>query len=86
MLERSIVLLLPYVHIVLFHWLFRTFEWLDDKKGSKKLSKIPAKQFIDVSLTQIQKQLEDEAIFPTKFGELILLPLCVLYLVAQLYH
>lgn len=52
----------------------RTFEWLDDKKGSsKKLSKTPAKQFIDTSLTQIQKQLEDETIFPTKFGMFLLL-------------
>ncbi len=30
---------------------------------------MPAKQFIDSSLTQIHKQLEDESIFPTKFGE-----------------
>ena len=48
----------------------RAFEWLDDKKGSsKKLSKTPAKLFIDTSLTQIQKQLEDETVFPTKFGQ-----------------
>ena len=48
----------------------RSFEWLDDKKGSsKKLSKTPAKLFIDTSLTQIQKQLEDETVFPTKFGQ-----------------
>ncbi len=52
----------------------RTFEWLDDKKGSsKKLGKTPAKQFIDTSLSQIHKQLEDETIFPTKFGKWIAL-------------
>ena len=48
--------------------LCRTFEWLDDKKGGKKSTRVPAKQFIDSSLTQIQKQLQDERIFPTKFG------------------
>ncbi len=46
----------------------RTFEWLDDKKGNKKSTRVPAKQFIDSSLTQIHKQLQDERIFPTKFG------------------
>lgn len=46
----------------------RTFEWLDEKKGSRKLTKVPAMQFIDASLTQIQKQLRDERVFPTKFG------------------
>ena len=46
----------------------RTFEWLDDRKVSKKLTKVPAKQFIDTALSHIQKQLRDETIFPTKFG------------------
>ena len=46
----------------------RTFEWLDDRKVSKKMTKVPAKQFIDTALSQIQKQLRDESIFPTKFG------------------
>ncbi len=61
------MLAVKHAHILL---ICRTFEWLDERKGSsKKLSKTPAKQFIDSSLTQIQKQLEDESIFPTKFGE-----------------
>jgi len=47
---------------------YRTFEWLDEKKG-KKMAKVPAQKFMDSSLTQIQKQLEDERIFPTKFGK-----------------
>ena len=47
----------------------RTFEWLDDRKVSKKMTKVPAKQFIDTALSQIQKQLRDETIFPTKFGQ-----------------
>ena len=50
------------------HTHVRTFEWLDDRKVSKKLTKVPAKQFIDTALSQIQKQLRDESIFPTKFG------------------
>lgn len=45
-----------------------TFEWLDDRKVSKKMTRVPAKQFIDTALSQIQKQLRDESIFPTKFG------------------
>lgn len=44
-----------------------TFEWLEDKKSSKK-TKLPAKQYMDSALSQIQKQLQNEEIFPTKFG------------------
>lgn len=43
-----------------------TFEWLEDRKSRK--TKLPAKQFIDASLSHIQKLLQDEKIFPTKFG------------------
>lgn len=46
----------------------RSFDWLEDRKGSKK-TRLPAKQFIDTSLAQIQRQLRDEQIFPTKFGK-----------------
>ena len=45
----------------------RSFDWLEDKKGSKK-TRLPAKQFIDTSLAQIQRQIRDERTFPTKFG------------------
>ena len=45
----------------------RSFDWLEDKKGSKK-TRLPAKQFIDTSLAQIQRQIRDEQTFPTKFG------------------
>ena len=48
----------------------RSFDWLEDKKGSKK-TRLPAKQFIDTSLAQIQRQIRDEQTFPTKFGRCI---------------
>ena len=48
----------------------RTFDWLDDRRGGKRLTKLPARQFIDTALTYIQKQLQDESLFPTKFGKL----------------
>jgi MOB kinase activator 1 len=44
------------------------FEWLDERRGGKRLTKLPARQFIDTALTYIQKQLQDESLFPTKFG------------------
>ena len=44
----------------------RTFEIESDKK---KKAKMHAKQYIDTVMTNIQKQLENEHIFPTKFGE-----------------
>lgn len=40
---------------------------MDTEKRTKK-SKMHAKQFIDTVMTNIQKQLRDERIFPTKFG------------------
>ena len=43
-----------------------TYEWQDSK--NKKHVKLPAKQYIDSALSNIQKQLCEEAIFPTKFG------------------
>ena len=50
--------------------LIRAFDWLDDRRGGKRLTKLPARQFIDTALTYIQKQLQDESLFPTKFGRL----------------
>jgi MOB kinase activator 1 len=44
------------------------FDWLDERRGGKRLTKLPARQFIDTALTYIQKQLQDESLFPTKFG------------------
>lgn len=52
----------------------RSFDWLEDKKGSKK-TRLPAKQFIDTSLAQIQRQIRDEQTFPTKFGRCIVISL-----------
>ena len=46
----------------------RAFDWLDERRGGKRLTKLPARQFIDTALTYIQKQLQDESLFPTKFG------------------
>ena len=52
-----------------------TYEWQDSK--NKKHVKLPAKQYIDSVLSNIQKQLCEESIFPTKFGK-NLLSQCVL--------
>jgi len=46
---------------------YSTYEWQDSK--NKKHVKLPAKQYIDSALSNIQKQLCEEAIFPTKFGK-----------------
>jgi hypothetical protein len=43
----------------------RVFE-LDPEK--KKKTKMHAKQYIDTVMLNIQKQLGDEKLFPTKFG------------------
>ena len=51
----------------------RAFDWLDDRRGGKRLTKLPARQFIDTALTYIQEQLQDESLFPTKFGRLVLI-------------
>jgi hypothetical protein len=43
----------------------RQFQWVDDKG---KRSKFPAPQYIDFALTYIQRTVNDESLFPTKFG------------------
>ena len=50
---------------------YSTYEWQDGK--NKRHTKLPAKEYIDSALTMIQKQLQDETIFPTKFGECVYL-------------
>ena len=51
----------------MFFLLFRVYEIDLDKK--KKQAKMHAKQYIDTVMMNIQKQLSDEQIFPTKFGQ-----------------
>lgn len=43
----------------------RQFQWVDDKG---KRNKLPAPQYIDFALTYIQRTVNDESVFPTKFG------------------
>ena len=43
-----------------------TFDFESDKK---KKVKMHAKQYIDTVMSNIQKQIQDEQIFPTKFGK-----------------
>ena len=52
---------------LVFLLLFRVYELDLDKK--KKQAKMHAKQYIDTVMMNIQKQLGDEQIFPTKFGQ-----------------
>ena len=56
---------------IVFVVTIRAFDWLDERRGGKRLTKLPARQFIDTALTYIQKQLQDESLFPTKFGMFI---------------
>ena len=48
--------------------LLRTFDWLEERRSGRR-TKLPAKQFIDTALSQIQKHFQNEDIFPTKFGK-----------------
>jgi len=41
--------------------------WYDDK-GKK--TKLPAPQYIDMVMTMVQKQVFDESVFPTKYGQI----------------
>ncbi len=40
----------------------------DLESDKKKKVKMHAKQYIDTVMSNIQKQIQDEQIFPTKFG------------------
>ncbi|XP_065835593.1 MOB kinase activator 2-like [Oscarella lobularis] len=42
------------------------YTWHDDKHKKVKLS---APQYVDLIMTTCQKQLQDESLFPTKFGQ-----------------
>lgn len=41
------------------------FLWVD---AQKKAVKLPAAQYVDYTLTQIQNQVEDESVFPSRHG------------------
>lgn len=47
----------------------RQYLWVDER--GKRL-KLPAPQYIDYALTHTQKTVNDESIFPTKFGEYLI--------------
>ena len=44
----------------------RQFQWIDERG---KRTRLPAPQYIDFALTYIQRTVNDESVFPTKFGE-----------------
>lgn len=44
---------------------FRTYLWFDEK-GKK--SRVAAPLYIDYVMTYVQKTINDETIFPTKYG------------------
>ena len=49
-----------------FNSFHRQYQWIDEKG---KRAKFPAPQYIDYALTFTQKTVNDESIFPTKFGK-----------------
>ena len=53
----------------LFHFI-RTYLWQEDKSKKTKLT-ITAPQYIDYVMTYIQKQVYDNALFPSKYGEYV---------------
>lgn len=50
------------VYVLIF---FRTYLWFDEK-GKK--SRVAAPLYIDYVMTYVQKTINDETIFPTKYG------------------
>lgn len=46
-------------------FIYRTYLWFDEK-GKK--SRVAAPLYIDYVMTYVQKTINDEAIFPTKYG------------------
>lgn len=49
----------------------RTYAWYDER-GKK--SRVAAPQYVDYVMTFTQKTVNDETVFPTKYGELPLVP------------
>ena len=45
---------------------YRQYQWQDEAKGKK--SKLSAPQYVDLVMSTCQKMLQDDALFPTKFG------------------
>ncbi|XP_065574496.1 MOB kinase activator-like 2 isoform X2 [Artemia franciscana] len=71
---------------------YTSFFWIDDKGKKSRLS---APQYIDYAMTYVQKTVNDESMFPTKFGhefpsnfDLILRRILRLlfHCIAHLYH
>lgn len=48
-------------------YLCRQYQWQDEAKGKK--SKLSAPQYIDLVMSTCQKMLQDESLFPSKFGK-----------------
>ena len=46
---------------------FRVYEWQETKSGRKQ--KLSARQYVDTAMSFVQKTMQDENVFPTKFGE-----------------
>ena len=54
-------------HLPLWCNPFRVYEWQETKSGRKQ--KLSARQYVDTAMSFVQKTMQDENIFPTKFGE-----------------
>ena len=52
--------------IKFYDFFFRQYLWVDEKGKKSRLS---ANQYIDFSMSYVQKTINDEATFPTKHGK-----------------
>ena len=52
--------------VPLFYLLNSVYEWQDGKSSKKQ--KLSARQYVDTGMAFIQRNMEDENTFPTKFG------------------
>ena len=57
-------------NVVFSHLFFRQFTWVDDKGKKQRMS---APQYIELVILSVEKFVTDEASFPTKFGELLVI-------------
>jgi len=48
--------------------MFRPYSW-QEEKGKKTKTLIPAPQYIDYVMTYVEKHVQDNTVFPSKFGE-----------------
>ena len=59
------LIILVFLLVLLCFGYFSSVQWVDDKNKKKSCS---APQYIDLVMSFTQRNLDDESIFPTKYG------------------